>query len=181
MTREVLLDSKGNGRTIVEALQHHARERGSHSEYALHAHDRTETLSYSELDRRARAWGSHLQPQFAAGDRVVRVYLDGGEFVAAYLGCLYAGLVAVPLGRPGGRSAAVCADSGARAIIAIDDAGPSLRKDLEARGLVRSVDLVTPGQGRGESSSYEPRAPSEDQLAHLDDGSGGYEICAGWW
>jgi acyl-CoA synthetase (AMP-forming)/AMP-acid ligase II len=53
-------------------------------------------LSYAGLDLRARAIGAALQHQGAAGQRALLLYPPGLEFVAAFFGCLYGGVVAVP-------------------------------------------------------------------------------------
>ncbi len=57
-------------------------------------------LTYGALDRRARAIAALLQREASEGDRVLLVYAPGLEFVAAFLGCLYSGVVAVPVYRP---------------------------------------------------------------------------------
>ncbi|HEX6902709.1 MAG TPA: amino acid adenylation domain-containing protein, partial [Thermoanaerobaculia bacterium] len=54
------------------------------------------SLTYSELDSRARAVGACLQQLGLAGERALLLYPPGLDFVAAFLGCLYAGVVAVP-------------------------------------------------------------------------------------
>src|SRR5262245_11178089 len=55
-----------------------------------------ERLSYAELDRRARAIAARLQELGLGGERAILLYPPGLEFIAAFLGCLYAGVVAVP-------------------------------------------------------------------------------------
>lgn len=64
-------------------------------------------ITYGELDRRARAIATSLQTRLSGGDRVLLVYpYDAGiEFIAAFLGCLYAGVVAVPSHPPRNRYA----------------------------------------------------------------------------
>lgn len=54
------------------------------------------TWTYAELDARARAIAARLQSAHPAGSRVLLLYPVGPPFVAAFLGCLYAGMVAVP-------------------------------------------------------------------------------------
>jgi len=53
-------------------------------------------LSYAGLDLRARAIAGALQRLGAGGQRALLLYPPGLEFVAAFFGCLYAGVVAVP-------------------------------------------------------------------------------------
>jgi acyl-CoA synthetase (AMP-forming)/AMP-acid ligase II len=55
------------------------------------------TISHAELDRRARAIGAWLLEQVAAPGRpVLLLFPPGLEFIAAYFGCLYGGMVTVP-------------------------------------------------------------------------------------
>src|SRR5205085_873871 len=53
-------------------------------------------LTYGELDRQARAIGALLQDAGAAGERVLLLAPPGLDYIAAFFGCLYAGVVAVP-------------------------------------------------------------------------------------
>ncbi|GAB3488159.1 non-ribosomal peptide synthase/polyketide synthase [Amycolatopsis cihanbeyliensis] len=53
-------------------------------------------LSYGELDRRARQIAAALQRPGVVGERALLLYPPGLEFIAAFLGCAYAGVVAVP-------------------------------------------------------------------------------------
>src|SRR6185369_9655186 len=52
--------------------------------------------TYAELDRRARAIGAWLQDHKLTGERALLLYPAGLDFIAAFFGCLYAGVVAVP-------------------------------------------------------------------------------------
>jgi len=53
-------------------------------------------LTYGELDRQARAVAAALGRSCVPGDRALLLFQPGLEFVAAFFGCLYAGVVAVP-------------------------------------------------------------------------------------
>jgi amino acid adenylation domain-containing protein len=55
-----------------------------------------ERLTYGELDRRARALGDLLLRRGARTERVLLLYPAGLDFIVAFLGCLYAGAIAVP-------------------------------------------------------------------------------------
>ena len=55
-----------------------------------------ETYSYADLDRRAKAVAGWLIRHRAEGQRVLLIFPQGLDFLAAFFGCLYAGAVAVP-------------------------------------------------------------------------------------
>ncbi len=57
-------------------------------------------LSYGELDQQVRAVAATLQCLNLRSERVLLIYPPGLDFVAAFLGCLYAGVVAVPIYPP---------------------------------------------------------------------------------
>jgi acyl-CoA synthetase (AMP-forming)/AMP-acid ligase II len=57
-------------------------------------------LTYRELDHQARAIGALLQSLEATGERALLLYPPGLEYIAAFLGCLYASVIAVPVYPP---------------------------------------------------------------------------------
>jgi len=59
--------------------------------------ERLVSRSYAQLDRRARAIAARLCARLKPGDRAVLVHEPGLDFVEAFFGCLYAGVIAVPL------------------------------------------------------------------------------------
>jgi acyl-CoA synthetase (AMP-forming)/AMP-acid ligase II len=61
---------------------------------------REETLTYRELDRRARAIAAALRSLGATRRPTLLVYLPGLEFICAWFGCAYAGAVAVVVHPP---------------------------------------------------------------------------------
>jgi len=74
------------------------------------------TITYGELDRRARAIGAWLESFGATGERALLLYPPGLDYVASFFGCLYAGVIAVPaypprLNRPVPRIQSIVADS----------------------------------------------------------------------
>ncbi len=54
------------------------------------------SLTWGELEARARALAAALQERCAPGDRALLLCPPGLDFVAAFFACLYAGVVAVP-------------------------------------------------------------------------------------
>ena len=59
------------------------------------------TLTYRELDERAMAIAAELQALAPRGARALLLYPAGLDFVTAFFGCLYAGILAVPIAPPG--------------------------------------------------------------------------------
>lgn len=84
--------------TLVELLGYRAQNQPAHMAYTFLEDGETEAdrLTYDELDRQARAIASQLQSLNATGSRALLLYPPGLEFIAAFFGCLYAGVVAVP-------------------------------------------------------------------------------------
>jgi acyl-CoA synthetase (AMP-forming)/AMP-acid ligase II len=92
---------------IVEILQHRAVSQGEKTAYIfLKDGENIEIrLTYQELDLKAKAIAFQLQQLVAPGSRALLVYPynKGLEFITAFFGCLYAGIVAVPCHPPKNR------------------------------------------------------------------------------
>jgi acyl-CoA synthetase (AMP-forming)/AMP-acid ligase II len=88
--------------SFVALTRERAAQRGEAVAYTfLLDNDGRETnLTYAELDRQARAVAARLQQELQPGDRAILVYPTGPEFIAAFLGCLYARVIAVPVPEP---------------------------------------------------------------------------------
>lgn len=84
--------------TLVEMLRERARERGDARAFTflVDGEGLTQDLTFGELDRQARAVAATLQECCAPGDRALLLYEPGLDYIAAYFGCLYAGVLAVP-------------------------------------------------------------------------------------
>ncbi|HKX28946.1 MAG TPA: amino acid adenylation domain-containing protein, partial [Blastocatellia bacterium] len=83
---------------LINILRQRALHDGDRLAFTFLADGETERvdLTYAELDRRSRAIGASLQRAGAAGQCVLLLYPHGLEFITAFLGCLYAGAIAVP-------------------------------------------------------------------------------------
>lgn len=88
--------------TLVELLRHRARCQPDDIAYTLllDGEQQQLDLSYRELDRRARAIAAWLETHGLSGEKALLLYPAGAEFIAAFFGCLYAGVVAVPVYPP---------------------------------------------------------------------------------
>ncbi|MFD9094445.1 fatty acyl-AMP ligase [Streptomyces collinus] len=95
-------------RSLVDLLTAHA---SNHPERVAYRHLVTgdcdgeiQELTYRRLATRARAVAAWLQERGLAGSRAMLLHPPGLEFVCAYLGCLSAGVIAVPGVPPQGRA-----------------------------------------------------------------------------
>ncbi|MGZ4123417.1 MAG: fatty acyl-AMP ligase, partial [Tumebacillaceae bacterium] len=84
------------GETLVDLLRMRAEEQADRRAFAFLTEDEEVHLTYSELDRKARALGTQLQKLGQVGDRALLLYQPGIDYLVAFFGCLYAGLLAVP-------------------------------------------------------------------------------------
>ncbi|HSE16324.1 MAG TPA: fatty acyl-AMP ligase [Pyrinomonadaceae bacterium] len=88
-----------NFRSLVDMLRHRALHQGNSRAYTFLANGETEnaTLTYAELDHRACAIAAALRDRGARpGDRVILLYPPGLDFITAFFGAIYAGVIAVP-------------------------------------------------------------------------------------
>jgi len=136
-------------------------------------------LTYETLDRHARAIAVDLQRKIGEGERALLLYPPGLDFICAFFGCLYAGIVAIPAPLP---HRARLQRSLPRLQCLIEDSGTSLvltdtahLPELEALAFLAGLSiLATDGQPPDEHEAGEWREPciNEDTLAYLQYTSG---------
>lgn len=82
--------------TLVDLLRTRVLHNPEQTAYTFLQDGETESdsLTYQELDQQARAIAASLQYLDASGERALLLYPPGLEFIAAFFGCLYAGVVA---------------------------------------------------------------------------------------
>ena len=86
------------------------------------------SLTYSELDKKARSVALMLQRKGLTGERALLLYPPGLDYIAGFFGCLYAGVTAVPayppdpnrLNRSLPRLQAIVNDAGATVALTTD-------------------------------------------------------------
>ncbi len=115
--------SSAHFETLIELLRARAAY-GSRVAFTFLADGEAEGphLTYEELEKRARAIGAFLQSQGASGQRALLFYPPGLDFLTAFWGCLFAGVIGVPvfparLARHLPRLSAIVADSQARLVL----------------------------------------------------------------
>ncbi|MFG1478725.1 amino acid adenylation domain-containing protein [Xanthobacter sp. V4C-4] len=134
-------------------------------------------VSYAALDLRARAFAARLGAMAAPGARVLLLLDTGLDYVASFLGCLQAGLIAVPAFPPDpsrpqhqARLAAMARDCGAALVLvhAADRAGAAPLAGGPERALVVAVDDVADAEAAG----WRGHRPHGSDIAFLQYTSG---------
>lgn len=89
-------------KTLVDLLQLRALEQAHQHAFTFLIDGETQEvhLTYAELDLHARAIAATLQACVSEGERALLLYPSGLEYIAAFLGCLYAKVIAVPVYPP---------------------------------------------------------------------------------
>ncbi|RQQ42577.1 AMP-binding protein [Burkholderia stagnalis] len=87
--------------TLSELLQNRAATLGDNTAYVFLSgppeQEQADSMTFAELDARARRVAALLQQNaVGTGDRVLLLCRPGLDYVSAFMGCLYAGAVAVP-------------------------------------------------------------------------------------
>ncbi|MEA5462314.1 fatty acyl-AMP ligase [Leptothoe sp. PORK10 BA2] len=96
------LSSSPKFSTLVDLLRHRAQEQPDQLGYQFLEDGKTEAAryTYQQLDQQARAIAARLQQANTTGERALLLYPQGVEVVAAFCGCLYAGVIAIPVPPP---------------------------------------------------------------------------------
>ncbi|MFH8487125.1 fatty acyl-AMP ligase [Streptomyces longisporoflavus] len=141
------------------------------------------TLGWQGLDARARALAGRIAATAGPGERVALLLPQGLVYTAAFLGCLYAGVIAVPLFGPDlpgheGRLAAVLADCEPACVLADERSAAGVARFMAEQGLppVPAL-LVDRRDERSEAALPERIAP--DDIAYLQYTSGSTRSPAG--
>jgi amino acid adenylation domain-containing protein len=167
--------------TFVDVCRARAAAQGGEQVFTFLEEEGESTLTYAALDAGARAVAALLQRHLAPGDRALLLYPPGREYVLGFLGCLYAGVVAVPayppdpmrLGRTLPRLQALVADCGAR--VALTTSGISeLVEPLtaDAPDLRALRWLATDAVPASEAEAWREPGLSADAVAFLQYTSG---------
>ncbi len=174
-----VIGAPGGCATLHDLLRLRADEDGARPAYAFLRDGEAETgrVTWSELERVSRSFAARLQSVGGRGARVLLAQPPGLEFVAAFLGCMMAGAVAVPCAPPGGRRSrprfcSVARDAEPAIVVTNATLMPSLRETVAdlpelAHAAWLPADLAT-----DDAHAWRDPAVGSDSLALLQYTSG---------
>ncbi len=95
--KKTIADSMEKVSSMIELLKYRTLGNPEKRIYTFLTNGAEESyLTYRELDLRARAVGAFLQSLNLQGERALLLYPAGLDYIVAFMGCLYAGVIAVP-------------------------------------------------------------------------------------
>ncbi|MFJ2261648.1 aminotransferase class I/II-fold pyridoxal phosphate-dependent enzyme [Streptomyces sp. NPDC087844] len=142
-----------------------------------------ESWNYRELDLRTRAVAALLQREGLTGKPVLLLHPPGLDYVAGFLGCLYAGAIAVPayppdtrrFGQTMPRLAAIARDSGATHALtteALSRFAATKRREMDSLGLAGLRWLTLSELGTAGAGDWHEPSVGSDATAFLQYTSG---------
>ena len=165
--------------TVVDLLRLRALHSPDRVAYTfLHNLEDEASLTYEELDRHACAIAARLQTQSVIGQRALLLYPPGLEYISAFFGCLYAGIVAVPAypprqNRAASRLDAIVADAQIDFVLSLSQFMPNITRLFVPEAHKREVQyFATDVPKLYPAGDYRPSLVTPETLAFLQYTSG---------
>lgn len=159
--------------SLADLLRRRAASQPNDRAYALLSDRGSEVaaIGFAELDRRAAALARRIAREAAAGDRALLLLPMGIDFLVAFFGCLYAGVIAVPMMLPRRQSrrdasSAILADCNPRLALTTSEIIAGGRGDLCGRFPGRELKWLAADAGCDETSA-EAVAPHRAQRGDI--------------
>ncbi|GFE69990.1 fatty acyl-AMP ligase [Chroococcus sp. FPU101] len=169
-----------NSENLVDLLRQRAVTQSNAIAYTFlgDGENITLELTYKELDQKARSLGALFQNLGLKGKRALLMYSPGIEFITAFLGCLYAGVVAVPAYPPRRnqslqRLQAIIEDCQAEDVLTTSSVLENIEHNLEQHPQLTSLRwLATDKLVSRLATTWQPSPIDENSLAFLQYTSG---------
>ena len=94
---DLVSESTSTAATLVEVLRRRAATQRDEVAYTfISESDPVESITYGQLEKRSQAIAANLGRTVRPGDRALLLFPAGLDFIAAFFGCAYANVMAVP-------------------------------------------------------------------------------------
>ncbi len=150
MTPEMFNSFTPPSTSIVDRLRHRAEHLGSQVAFTflVDGEDEEIKLTYGQLDQRCQAIAAELQARGMEGERALLLFPPGLDFIAAFFGCLYAGVIAVPAYPPRRnrnmvRIQAIAEDAQAKVALTLSDVYDRMVPMFEETPKLKTIEWIS--------------------------------------
>ena len=164
--------------TLIDLLRYRSEHQADQKAYTYLENGETDTsiITFAALDQRAQSIAAHLQQHLQQGDRVLLLYPSGLDFITAFFGCLYAGIVAIPVNlprpnRPLTRLNAIVTDAQVTHVLTTAAIQPTIHSACMNMPMMRKLDWICTDNVTGSGNWQQPQLTG-DTLAYLQYTSG---------
>jgi acyl transferase domain-containing protein/acyl-CoA synthetase (AMP-forming)/AMP-acid ligase II/pimeloyl-ACP methyl ester carboxylesterase len=173
--------------TFIDELNDRVARQPDKTAFTLLQDGETELdrLTYGQLEVKAKAIASVLQSYHAEGERALLLYQPGLEFITAFLGCLYAGAIAVPAyppraNRSSERVFAIVDDAQAKFVLTTEVIQADISSKFSENGEGKNLQFIATDAIEDELAvDWQHPAINKDNLAFLQYTSGSTGIPKG--
>lgn len=174
------LTNKIKAATLIDILKNRGREQPNFPIYnfLLDGEQESISLTYGELEQKAQAIATHLQSVASPQDRVLLLYPAGLDYITAFFGCLYAGVIAIPAYPPRpnrslNRIQNILQNAQTDLALTNSDTFASLENQLEKTPELKKLRWITTNTiSANQSENWREPDISEDNVAFLQYTSG---------
>jgi acyl-CoA synthetase (AMP-forming)/AMP-acid ligase II/alkylation response protein AidB-like acyl-CoA dehydrogenase/acyl carrier protein len=163
--------------SLLDILSDRAKYQSEQQAYIFLQNGETESgsLTYGELDRQARAIAAEIQSW--QGERALLMYPSGLEFITAFFGCLYAGVIAVPVYPPRrnqnlSRLLSIVNNAQAKIVLTSTSILADLDRRWDEQADLAQLKLIPTDSLASDSPSFVPKLVTSETLAFLQYTSG---------
>ncbi|MDM9383462.1 fatty acyl-AMP ligase [Chlorogloeopsis sp. ULAP01] len=167
--------------TFVDLLSHRAEKNSEQKVYTFLKSGETEAekLTYGELHLQAQSIAASLQSLNISGERALLLFQPGLDFICAFFGCLYAGVIAVPAYPPRrnqnlSRLQAIAQDAQAKIVLTSTSLLHNLQTSFNQEGIdISGLHwLAIDGLSSNLAKAWQPQELYPDTVAFLQYTSG---------
>jgi|GEM_PF-293209 len=179
-TKIPFMGESANWQSFVDVLRSHAALRGDRLAYVYLKDGETEddSITFAQLDLRVKSIAAELQQVTRPGDRALLMFAPGIHYIAAFLACLYAGVVAIPAYPPRnkrylGRFQSIVADAQTSVALTSSDLQPAIQDMFQqTQGLQMLRLMTTDNIDQRQADAWQAIEPDKQTLAFLQYTSG---------
>ncbi|HBI36193.1 MAG: hypothetical protein A2015_05060 [Spirochaetes bacterium GWF1_31_7] len=135
--------------TMVDVLKYYSRTKSDEKAYIFlkDGEVEKEVVTFSELDEKAKTISEYLLSNNLTGERALLLYNSSINFIAAFFGCLYAGVIAVPAFPPRknqkiSRIENIINDCNPKVILSTEDIEEILSTNEESVSILNNIEWI---------------------------------------